>query len=407
MATGGMGTSGKTLKINIVPNLDIDALVRQINEAMARASAGATTPGPPTGPPLPGPPADDKSTDKEDKSTDKVKDGKSSDKGGKTSDSDTHATPKTTGGCGDGKEKNKTKDSVVAAVKTVGRVLKQVVSMSQTVFKGIFGIVQDIHSRVKQSSQFLAAVENMFNLAMTLLLMPLGNALAEVILPATMELVDSVVGLWDEFDKFAGNGDLAGIIGVVLDKGIKIFGNYFNDIGNIFSNTGNNLLDGVGELFKWVGNLLESGTATKLLNMLFDLFRFFTENFTAFVSMFAGLMTAQIGATIGGAINPAGAAAGAATGVVAGALITGAAVSGALASADGQYFPATAGGTTVRVAEGGEGEYVIPESKIGETGGGRNVIVNFYGYNTDEMVDKVRQVLSDEVSGARYRQGVI
>src|SRR5690606_40770843 len=39
--------------------------------------------------------------------------------------------------------------------------------------------------------------------------------------------------------------------------------------------------------------------------------------------------------------------------------------------ATGGYVPPTPGGRIVRVAEGGEGEYIVPESKMG-----RSVVVN-------------------------------
>jgi hypothetical protein len=38
--------------------------------------------------------------------------------------------------------------------------------------------------------------------------------------------------------------------------------------------------------------------------------------------------------------------------------------------ARGGYVPARSGGTVVKLGEGGEGEYVIPESKMGGSGGG-------------------------------------
>ena len=56
------------------------------------------------------------------------------------------------------------------------------------------------------------------------------------------------------------------------------------------------------------------------------------------------------------------------------------------------------------LGEGGRGEYVIPEDKMGNVGGG-TIINNFYGYNEDQLVQKVNDVVNQQVSLSRLRSG--
>lgn len=69
--------------------------------------------------------------------------------------------------------------------------------------------------------------------------------------------------------------------------------------------------------------------------------------------------------------------------------------------ASGGYIPATPGGRVVRVSEGGEGEYIVPESKMGR--GGVTVhyspVVNMSGVRVedeDKVAEKVGVVLEQE-----------
>ena len=57
------------------------------------------------------------------------------------------------------------------------------------------------------------------------------------------------------------------------------------------------------------------------------------------------------------------------------------------------------------LAEAGEGEYVVPESKMSEMGATYNITNNFYGYTTEELESKVNSVISDQITSARLRSG--
>lgn len=366
---GGGGPADRTLAIKIKPTLDIDALTAQIKEALVKAGLKLpiATPG-----------------------TTEGSDGQTP----TTTKTGTKPNPKTTQN-----EQSKT----VSAIRAVGSVAKVGFDIAQQTFNGIFGIIKEIHARVKQSSAFLATVENLFNLAMTLLLMPLGNAIADVILPKTIDLVDGVLGLWEEFEKYTGKGDLKNIVSIVMNEGIRLIGEYLKDIGNIFIDTGDSLLKSIGHLFNWLGKWLEDGKLTDLLNTMFNIFKVFTENMNIWIPLIIGYQIAQLGATIGGSGlfgNPLSAAAGAGVGFALGAGISAA----ILNSADGGEIPQTSGGQLVRVAEH-ETEVIMPKSQL-QNMGGNTYYFTVNGYTTEEVKQLIRDYISSEISNSQYRSGL-
>ena len=80
-------------------------------------------------------------------------------------------------------------------------------NMTQAGIKGLTSITQGsmdflemIYNQLKSASPLLQTIESLFNLAVQLFFMPLGNKLAEVMLPAVLDLVDNVVEMWDAME---------------------------------------------------------------------------------------------------------------------------------------------------------------------------------------------------------------
>ncbi len=80
-------------------------------------------------------------------------------------------------------------------------------------------------------------------------------------------------------------------------------------------------------------------------------------------------------------------------------------------AAVGGYFPAKSGGTLVRLAEGGQGEYVVPKSLmtgLTRTGSGM-IVVNVYqnnsvnGMPTRQMGKAIADVVLPHVPGAMFK----
>ena len=124
--------------------------------------------------------------------------------GGPTPGRDGGPGPETPGGGGEEngskppesqkKKEEDSKDSKTARnVALVRSAIHTSSNIIGTSLKKGFGIVEDIYGRLKSASPLLQAIESMFNLAMQLFFMPLGNKLAEVLIPSVLRLVDDVV----------------------------------------------------------------------------------------------------------------------------------------------------------------------------------------------------------------------
>ena len=129
----------------------------------------------------------------------------------------------------------------------------------------------------------------------------------------------------------------------------------------------------------------------------------------AFKVASVGLMITQIATiaasnTVAGWLGAGGVVAATGVGLSAVAGLEAYKISNAMMMADGGYVPSTPGGQLAVIGEGGEGEYVIPESKMGAFGGNSyNITVN--SYSPEETDRMVRSIIRDEVSESRLRSG--
>lgn len=272
------------------------------------------------------------------------------------------------------------------------------VAISAGLKKG-FGIVEDIYARLKASSPLLQAIESLFQLAMTLFFMPLGNKLGEVLIPATLDLLEAVMDLWDEY----GDGKLGDMFGVAITKGIEIISGYFNNIGDTLIEQGG-MVASIGKLIKTMASFLSTSGAT-LLNGILTVVTTLLANLKHFISIYIGLKGAEMANNALGILKliPGATLLSSAAGFAAGTAIGEIGLT-AIGLAEGGYVPATPGGQLRVLGEGGRGEYVIPEDKMGNVGGG-TIINNFYGYNEDQLVQKVNDVVNQQVSLSRLRSG--
>lgn len=311
--------------------------------------------------------------------------------------------------------------------------------------QGVFGIVEEIYAQMKKASPLLETIENLFNLAVTLFFMPLGNKLAEVMLPALIDLVDAVTDIWDKFE----GKPLGEMLSIAINEGISIVANYLTDLGTAFKEQGG-IFVSIGNLLSTIGDFLAKD-GEKLIGILTSIFEFIMnhigviivgifEMFTISISLLTAIQASLLAyfsqgflskiPLIGGlAPTTAGAVAGGA--VFAGLNLTlfGSGIGGDLLGlADGGYVPATPGGKIIRIAEGGEGEYVIPESKLGTmlpeiipydsytsnistnvntSNMGGNITNNFYfeGLTNDDLRRIIKEEVDGMISQSKYRSG--
>jgi len=293
----------------------------------------------------------------------------------------------------------------VKEIQAIGRAVNKLEGVFRNMLTKSFDIIETIYKELKKSSPLLQAVEQLFNLAWTLFFMPLGNKLGEMLIPAVIQLVDDVTAMWEEF----GGGGLGEMFNVAIQWGVNALSNFLSNIGETLRNEGG-LLGAIGNVLTALGRFVE-GHLVNLLNGLVSLLGFIIDNLKHILSAIIAFKTASIMAQIATMMTIAGSETWAgkfgAGFIVAGAaasyLVSEAALS-SLGMAEGGYVPATEGGQVHVLGEGGEGEYVIPESKMGQFGG-NTYNVNIYSYSTDELADKVRSIVAGEVSASRLRSG--
>ncbi len=284
-------------------------------------------------------------------------------------------------------------------------VARKASSTLESGIKSVIGILQDVHKRLLSASPLLQSVEQLFNLAVTLFFMPLGNKLATVMLPAVLELVDGVMEIWDKFD----GKSFSEILNVAITEGAKLFGEYFISLGEEFKEQGG-ILGSIGSLLVTLGNIIEK-LGDGLLERLLDVFNWLVSNLGTFIGTVVALKFTEISLQAATAIATNTIAGVLTLGLSALAAVTiGASIANVFNSsgssdtpgyAEGGYIPPTPGGKLIRVAEGGEGEYIVPESKALSGGNTYNITIN--GMTNDELKNYITEVVNDRVNESRLR----
>ena len=265
-----------------------------------------------------------------------------------------------------------------------------------------FGVVEDIYKEMKKASPLLQTLESLFNLAMQLFFMPLGNKLAEVLLPAVINLVETAAKMWDEL----GEGNLSTIFSKAFEHGIKALTAFFSDIGNKLRDQGG-ILGSIGSLLTTISNFIKNH-GESLIKTILDLTNFVVSNLKAIIAAIIAFKVASLtmtmvatAAQIAGKTEVLGTTIGAGIGM--GILAGGAALiaGSAMGYADGGIVPHTPGGRLITVAEN-EDEIIMPRSKAGMGG---NVINNFYGYTSDDIKEMIDRSVSEKISISRLKGG--
>ena len=270
--------------------------------------------------------------------------------------------------------------------------------------QGSFQFLEMIYNQLKSASPLLQTIESLFNLAVQLFFMPLGNKLAEVMLPAVLDLVDNVVSMWDAMEGMT----ISQMITHMMTEGVKYFGQFFTDLGDELVEQGG-LLGSIGNLLKSLGTFIE-GPAVGLLNTLVNTVSFVVSHLKEIISLIAAFYAMQYtmqllamyanaaGQTLFGKV-------GAGLAVVTAGVATGGIAYGLMSHygmADGGYVPATEGGQWRLLGEGGQGEYVIPENQVSNFGGTTNYYY-FSGYTDEDVLRMIRDEVSSQISQSRVR----
>ena len=269
--------------------------------------------------------------------------------------------------------------------------------------QGSFQFLEMIYNQLKSASPLLQTIESLFNLAVQLFFMPLGNKLAEVMIPAVIELVDNVVEMWDAMEGMT----ISQMIEYMMTTGVQYFGQFFQDIGAKLSEQGG-LVGAIGELLSSLGDFIMYDAAG-MLQAIISVVTFVVDHLKEIISLIAAFYAMQYAMQIASMyVNATGqtvAGKWLGAGIIAAGVVTGALAYYSLDKlglAEGGYVPATEGGQVRILGEGGEGEYVIPESKMNTFGGTTNYYY-FNGYTDEDVLRIIRDEVSSQISQSRIR----
>lgn len=254
-------------------------------------------------------------------------------------------------------------------------------------------LVQNIYEKVKASSPLMQSIESLFNLAIQMFFMPIGNRLGEELIPATIGLLDAAIGIWDAFD----NMTLGEAVTYALNEGLGIFADYFLNVGTQLSEqTG--ILGSVGEFMVEISYFVRDGFP-KLLEDVLYIAMHVLENLEYFIKLYIAYQGAMMGSQLFESIPFIGSLVGGLAGAGAGYYLADRYVDIPSMGNVG-YVPPSPEGSLRILAEAGEGEYVIPESKMNNLG---TTIINnnFYGYNEMELMEKIDDTVNTAISRSR------
>lgn len=290
------------------------------------------------------------------------------------------------------------------AMKAISGGIQTGINTTVGLMKDTFGLVEDIYKRMKAASPLLQTISSLFDLAVTLFFLPLGNKLAEVMLPAVLDLVDAVVDMWDKFE----GKSLSEMFEIAFNYGVGLFAKYFENIGTSLEKQGGKLAS-IGRLLTVIGGFI-SDALPGLLDFVIDLTALFMRYFPEIISILAGFFATKIALDIAtmyviAASNSLAGQVGAGVAVagIAAAGITYGAVRKYAEGGHVDHIPGT-GGQLVAVAEN-EGETIVPDSKVGSLGT-TNISYTINGYTDSELEDIIERTVSKQISRSRIRAGL-
>jgi len=279
-----------------------------------------------------------------------------------------------------------------------------------------FGLVEQLYAQLKKSSPLLQAIEQLFNLAWTLFFMPIGNKLGEMLIPAVIQLMDSVMEIWDAFEGMS----LGEMLEYAITRGAEMLGNFIIDIGETLAGQ-SGLVGAIGSMLMTMGDFIKNHGAqlitliTKLMEFVLRHLKEIIATIVAFKVASMTMQVMQIYATYAASANIVDFVSGGVTGnlkatgmalgaAAAAGLIGGGVAYGLMSFAEGGHVDAAPGGHLAIVGEGGEGEWIIPDSKMSQIGG-NTYNITIQSYSTEELTSKVQSIVSGQISASRLRSG--
>lgn len=319
----------------------------------------------------------------------------------------------------DSDQYSKETQSAVGAMNAISSAESKVATEGLQMVKKGLGFLEEIHARLVSASPLLRTIESLFNLAVQLFFMPLGNKLAEVMIPAVIELVDQVTEMWAAFE----GKSLGQILEIMIEKGAQVFGNYFNNLASQLSGQGT-LLGSISSMLSAIGNFIQDGTLVNLMSFGVKALSFMLEHIKEIIATLVAFKVASLAnqiatmfviATSGSLAGKFGAGAAVAAAFAGTAISAGAGIGAGLTTynmMNGESLGDAAlhAGATM-VTHGGYDIGKAVRSKITSgasgTGGSKQTSVhntfNFNGLTDTQLEKKVRNITNEQYNNHRLQ----
>ena len=179
--------------------------------------------------------------------------------------------------------------TVAGAMNAISSAEDKVATEGLKIMKKSLGFVEEIHQKLVQSSPLLRTIESLFSLAMQLFFMPLGNKLAEVMIPAVVELVNDVTEMWGLLE----GKSLGETLEIMVDYGVRMFAKYFYNLANELKDQGS-ILGAIATVLEIVATMLDSGVIYNLLMFIINTVVYILEHFKEMIGIVVAFKTASL-----------------------------------------------------------------------------------------------------------------
>lgn len=323
------------------------------------------------------------------------------------------------------------------AITTVANIVSAGFGISTSLLKSI----NKLTLKILNTSPIFETIKNILNLAFTMAFLPAMTLLGDKLMPVILNLLNEAVQFGDTLANLFTEERINKIVGA-FDKSFKGIIDYFNNHAEELADMVTGMIDLLPDMIDMQRGLIEIFVSNKdrILDLLKDTISVFTsmisgdlltkalkfaQSATTFIDangdtiLSAVLTISKFIVDIANFLTGSGgkkyqeeqrqAQTEAAQNndylgylAATGKGLVNALTFGRVKLAEGGYVPATPGGVPAIIGEGGEGEYVIPESKLANMGG---VTVVFSGnvYGMNDFKQQVRSIMNEYTTKANFR----
>ena len=258
----------------------------------------------------------------------------------------------------------------------------------------IFDLLKKAFNRLVEASPFLRNILNMFSSALDLVIMPLGTAIGMELIPTVTRLYERIMvgvqAIWKAYEEDGLSGMIKETFHVLWD----VFTPLIPDIAGVIGEVMGALLVAIGEM--WWDTIVSyfTGWWDKITSGLETWGKIFEGIWNVLVDIWNAL-TGWMGDIAGGL----------------GDFFDGIGDFFGGVFGEGGHVDASPNGTLIRVAEAGEGEWIVPDSKVSTfvaqnssmVGGTVNNYFYINGYTDTDLIQRIDDEIDRRTAEQRLR----